>query len=127
MSDLRGLAVATNEVYITRLRDRYGITASILKFEDISDLYKGVYDVIDGTLSSVISDAPLVYYTLGEIDGCSVRALPRIIEKFNYGIAFASFVNSSIVDRFSSAVLAASEDGLMERLADSYFFSGDSW
>ena len=128
VGDLRGLAVSTHEAYIERLRDRYGITASVLGFEELEDLERAVNDVVDGTLASVISDAPLVYHILGMQETCVLRSLPHVIEKFNYGVAFRPGIDNTLVDLFSAAVLRISEDGVLERLSDSYFAPGrNTW
>jgi ionotropic glutamate receptor len=123
--ELRGKAFASNSIYLPRLRSQYGIIGTILEFNGTQDVINAAYDVLSGAYAAVITDEPYIQLAIAAIPDCQVIQLPDVILPFSYGVAFKTGTNSSLVDIFSSAILALQEDGDLNSLSDA-FFAGSS-
>jgi Bacterial extracellular solute-binding proteins, family 3/Ligand-gated ion channel len=121
IDQLRGKAVASNSVYLEKLRSRYGILAITLDNNNPNMLMDAAKQVTSGDLAAVISDRPLIENLLQNISGCPVRQLSdALLEPFNYGFAVKNGINSSFVARLSSSILTLQERGDIQDLAQSF-------
>jgi len=124
MEELRGKAVITNSAYSQKLRSRYGIRAFELNEEEYEDQYiEAAKDIINGELTALITDAPLLENFLVNTPGCAVRQLSdALIEPYSYGFGVKNGIDPVFVDDLSKGILKLQEDGnlqvLIERFLD---------
>ena len=119
VEQLRGKAVATNDIYIPRLRARYGIIATEVETEP-EELMNLMQEIIAANLAAVITDAPSLWVTAPLVPNCQVRVLQQEIEPFSYGIAFKPGTNETIISNFSEFLLTLQEEGDLERLIKTF-------
>jgi ABC-type amino acid transport substrate-binding protein len=121
IDQLKGKAVASNAVYVGKLRSRYGILAVELNDNDPNMLYNAAELVKNGELTAVITDKPLVENLLANFQGCAVRQLSNaLLEPFNYGYAVRNGINATFLDDLSGSILILQENGDLQDLAESF-------
>lgn len=121
VEQLRGKAVASNPVYLEKLRSRYGILAIELDDDDPDALFDAARLIKNGELTAVMTDSPLLEAALQSIPGCEVRRLSdALIEPFNYGFGVRNGIDQKVVDKLSEALLIMQEDGDLQDLAESF-------
>ena len=121
--DLIGLAVSTVPLYVDKLKMRYGIIALEASIGNMEDIEREADLVVNGNLASFVTDAEVIQRVVATFPECKVRMLPQTIEPFEYGLAFSSRTNESIVSSFSLGILQLIETGRIYEIGEEFLLS----
>lgn len=117
INDMRGKAVATEPIYVERLRARYGIYASEVVGLSNQQLAKAV---LSGSLQAVVDDEPVIHFIVATTPGCSLRVLPDTLDQFDYAIALPVGTSQAFNNLLSDGILELQEDGTLEQLQNAF-------
>ena len=123
VEDLQGLAVSTVEVYQPRFASRYGIKTLTADISSPEDIIAEAGEVVSGQLAGWLHDTEVAQYYVATWPNCELRLLDQRVEPFDYGLAFNSRVNASIVDAFSLSILKLIEDGTIPDIGDTFLLT----
>ena len=118
--DLQGLAVSSVPVYQPRLLSKYGLVTVEAQINSMADLEAQADLVATGKLAAFLTDAEVVQYIVAKFPECRLRMLSNTIEPFDYGLAFNTRIDQSVVDEFSLAILELTEDGTIPGIGNDF-------
>jgi hypothetical protein len=84
LQDLRGRAVGTSPIYVSRLA-KYGLQATPYPFNKGSDYLEWRDLVVSGQLAALVRDEPALLWLADTSPLCDVAVLQQTVEPFDYG------------------------------------------
>lgn len=119
VQDLKGRAVGSEEIYLARLRARYGIVATDMRvaWPADDDL---VGALMTGQLAAVVDDEVSNVYLATQESTCGIKVLPERLEPFDYAVALRKGMPNNVTEALSGAIIRLQEAGQLELLQENY-------